>query len=112
MLQGRCDQCPVERGGHGVWQRGGGLSGHMSGARANCHLFFSNLHIPPSAFGDFKKQNMLFKPIIYVHFPLHLSLGQNSDLISTHRPVGPITVNDCDRAGARRLVPEATSLCC
>lgn len=90
MLQGRCDRCLAEQGGRGAWQRGGGLSGRLGGARVNCYLFFSNLHIPVSALGGFEKQNMLFKPIIYVHFPLHLSLGQNCDLISTHRLVGPI----------------------
>lgn len=35
-------RCPAEQGGRGPWQRGGGLSERVGGARANCHLCFSN----------------------------------------------------------------------
>ena len=51
-----------------------------------------------------KKCNVLLEPIPYVPFALPLPLGQNSDLISTHRPVGPITF-ERDYTDVRRLQP-------
>ena len=66
----------------------------LGGVSVICYLVFSNLHHPISIFCDFWKQKMLCEPIIYVHFPLYLSLGQNSHFIATHRPVGSIP-SDC-----------------
>lgn len=76
----------------------------VSGASVNsnhCSLIYT-FQFPFLA--TLKKHNMLLEPIIYVPFALPLPLGQNSDLTSTHRPVGPITF-ECDYTDVRWLHP-------
>lgn len=81
----------VRCGGAGVAARKeAGFLRCLGGVRANCSRAFSNLPCLMSILCDFWKQETLYEPIIYVHFPLHLSLGQNSGLIATHGPVGSL----------------------
>lgn len=68
--------------------------GSLGGVRVHCSLVFSNLQGPISILCDFWKRETFCEPITYVHFPLDLSLGQDSGLIATHRPGGPLP-SDC-----------------